>query len=201
MRACSSTYTRSACGRAKVTFCSPSSTVMRVVSRSRRQRLRQLLQDHRRQAQGRLVQDQQLRLHHQRPGDRQHLLLAARQRARRLTLAFAQDREQIEQPVQAAGPAPSLPDAGRRDPDSPARSCRRTARAFPGTARRRRARSRRGCGRAVTRRPSGSRPRYGTRPEIALNSVVLPAPFSPTTETNSPSFTWTETLCSACALP
>ena len=32
----------------------------------------------------------------------------------------------------------------------------------------------------------GSRPNRGARPEMALNRVVLPAPFSPTTETNSP---------------
>ncbi len=44
-------------------------------------------------------------------------------------------------------------------------------------------------------------PLNGTRPEIALNSVVLPAPFRPTTETNSPSPTWIETFSSACALP
>ena len=35
MRACSRTYTRSACGRAKVTFCSPRSTVIGVVLRRR----------------------------------------------------------------------------------------------------------------------------------------------------------------------
>ena len=34
-----------------------------------------------------------------------------------------------------------------------------------------------------------------------MNSVVLPAPFSPTTETNSPSRTWSDTPSSACALP
>ena len=36
---------------------------------------------------------------------------------------------------------------------------------------------------------------------MALNSVVLPAPLSPTTETNSPAWTWIETSSSACALP
>src|SRR5574337_1261341 len=48
----------------------------------RLQRLRQLLEDHRRQAQRRLVEDQQIRLHHQRARDRQHLLLAAGERLR-----------------------------------------------------------------------------------------------------------------------
>ncbi len=39
------------------------------------------------------------------------------------------------------------------------------------------------------------------QPEMALNRVVLPAPLSPTTETNSPSWTWIAALRSACALP
>src|SRR5580700_1495187 len=41
------------------------------------QSLRQLLKDDRRQAERRLVEDQKLRFHHQRPRDGQHLLLAA----------------------------------------------------------------------------------------------------------------------------
>ncbi len=36
---------------------------------------------------------------------------------------------------------------------------------------------------------------------MALNSVVLPAPFKPTTATNSPAWTWIETPSKACALP
>ena len=36
---------------------------------------------------------------------------------------------------------------------------------------------------------------------MALNSVVLPAPFNPTTETNSLSRTWIDTSCNAWALP
>ena len=49
------------------------------------------------------------------------------------------------------------------------------------------------AGEACARR-TGSRRYSGTRPEIALNSVVLPAPFSPTIETNSPSRTCRPTL-------
>src|SRR3978361_1777227 len=39
------------------------------------------------------------------------------------------------------------------------------------------------------------------RPVTTLTSVVLPAPFGPTTETNSPSLTWKQTLFSALNTP
>src|SRR5580700_1667411 len=62
------------------------------------QRLGQLLEDDRRQAERRLVEDEQFRLHHQRTRNGQYLLLAAGQRSGGLLLAVAQDREQVEQP-------------------------------------------------------------------------------------------------------
>src|SRR5882724_7602964 len=56
--------------------------------------------------------------------------------------------------------------------------------------------------------PAMSRPRKRTspavgrsRPVATLTSVVLPAPFGPTIETNSPSLTWNETLLSALNTP
>src|ERR1700710_739562 len=56
--------------------------------------------------------------------------------------------------------------------------------------------------------PAISRPRKRTspavgrsRPVTTLTSVVLPAPFGPTMETNSPSLTWNETLLSALNTP
>src|SRR3979409_1900507 len=56
--------------------------------------------------------------------------------------------------------------------------------------------------------PAISRPRKRTspavgrsRPVTTLTSVVLPAPFGPTIETNSPSLTWKETLLSALNAP
>src|SRR4030081_3937481 len=56
--------------------------------------------------------------------------------------------------------------------------------------------------------PAISRPRKRTspavgrsRPVTTLTSVVLPAPFGPTIETNSPSLTWKETLFSALNTP
>src|SRR3954466_804395 len=56
--------------------------------------------------------------------------------------------------------------------------------------------------------PAISRPRKRTspavgrsRPVTTFTSVVLPAPFGPTIETNSPSLTWKETLSSALNTP
>src|SRR3979490_2145821 len=56
--------------------------------------------------------------------------------------------------------------------------------------------------------PAISRPRTRTSPPVGrsspvttLTSVVLPAPFGPTIETNSPSLTWNETLLSALNKP
>src|SRR4051794_37253076 len=56
--------------------------------------------------------------------------------------------------------------------------------------------------------PAISRPRKRTSPAVGLNkpvttltSVVFPAPFGPTIETNSPSLTWNETLFSALNRP
>src|ERR1700712_3180924 len=56
--------------------------------------------------------------------------------------------------------------------------------------------------------PAISRPRKRTVPTVGRNnpvttltSVVLPAPFGPTIETNSPSLTWNETLLSALNTP
>ena len=113
----------------------------------------------------------------------------------------SQDREQLEQPRELLGARFRRRDAGRPDRGSRAPSCRRTARASPGIARRRRARSRPASCRLESRSPKRMVPVYGTSPEIALNSVVLPAPLRPTIETNSPSRTSSVTLSSACALP
>src|SRR3546814_10189566 len=54
-----------------------------------------LLDDHRRQPRGRLVQQQELRRGHQRPADRAHLLFAARHRAGELFPPLAHAREQL----------------------------------------------------------------------------------------------------------
>jgi hypothetical protein len=55
-----------------------------------------VLADHRGKPFGRLVEDEQARIGHQRPADGQHLLLAARERAGRIGRAARQPREQGE---------------------------------------------------------------------------------------------------------
>src|SRR5687767_4661279 len=70
--------------------------------------LRQILEDqlhhHGRQAEARFVEQEQARPRHQPAPDRAHLLLAARQRPRELTLPLAQAREEREHPVESSGP-------------------------------------------------------------------------------------------------
>ena len=56
--------------------------------------------DRRREAEGRLVEQQQPRLRHQRTADREHLLLAAGERAGRLLELLAQHREEVEHLLQ-----------------------------------------------------------------------------------------------------
>ena len=59
----------------------------------------QLLDQQRREAERRLVEDEQLRLGHQAAADREHLLLAAGQRAGALALPFGEPREDREHPA------------------------------------------------------------------------------------------------------
>src|SRR6185437_9082463 len=72
-------------------------------------RLPQALDDDRREPFGRLVHDQAVRIGHQAAADRQHLLLAARQRLGALRAALAQAREQridaLQTPAVAVGVA------------------------------------------------------------------------------------------------
>src|SRR5262245_3124395 len=72
-----------------------------------RQGGQKLLDDDRRQAFGRLVEQQQARIGGERTADRQHLLLAARQRAAALPPPLAQAREEIEYTFEGPGSRPS----------------------------------------------------------------------------------------------
>src|ERR1700704_4035007 len=55
---------------------------------------------------------------------------------------------------------------------------------------------------AILRPRKRTSPAVGrSRPVTTFTSVVLPAPFGPTIETNSPSLTWKETLLSALNTP
>src|SRR5919109_3560193 len=70
----------------------------------------------RREAERRLVEEQELRPGHERPRDRELLLLAAGERGRRQPQALAQDGEELEQPLAAAVVAAVPPGRGRADP-------------------------------------------------------------------------------------
>src|SRR5204863_3342584 len=63
-----------------------------------------LLHDHRRQAFGRLVEQEQQWIEHERARDRQHLLLAAGELEAEVALARAQARKQLENPLQRPAP-------------------------------------------------------------------------------------------------
>ena len=64
-----------------------------------RQALPDFLPDQRRQTFGRLVENEQPRIGHQRAADRQHLLLAAGQQIAHLVGAFREARKQLDHRV------------------------------------------------------------------------------------------------------
>ena len=64
------------------------------------------IDDHRRQALERLVHQQQARIAHQRPGDAQHLLLAAGQRVAAIPPALGERGKEIVNPRQGPAPGP-----------------------------------------------------------------------------------------------
>ena len=74
-------------------------------SRFKRQHLlEQALDDHRRQALRRLIEQQQLGVAHQRARDRQHLLLAARQNAAHAVAQLAELRKELRHAVRRPAP-------------------------------------------------------------------------------------------------
>ena len=68
-----------------------------------------LLHDHRRQAGGRFVEQQQPGLGHQRAADGAHLLLAARHGAGELVAAFLQAREELVDEVEPLDEISAVP--------------------------------------------------------------------------------------------
>ena len=76
-------------------FCSTSRIVV-PSSWSRADRVEDRVDEHRGEAHRRLVEQQDPRLGHQRPAHRQHLLLAAAERAGDLVLALLRPREHLE---------------------------------------------------------------------------------------------------------
>ena len=94
-----------------------------------------LLHHQRRQPERRLVEQQQPRPAHQRAADRQHLLLAARERAAALLPALAQARKQREHPLEIGGRNRRRRSPWRRSADSPSPSCAEKCAALRATAR------------------------------------------------------------------
>ena len=74
-----------------------------IIGVERADRREDLLHDQRRQAERRLVEQKQRRASHQRAGDRQHLLLASRQRAAALMLTCLEQRKQRVDMLQILG--------------------------------------------------------------------------------------------------
>ena len=154
-----------------------------------------LLDEDRREAHRRLVEEEDLRRGHQRPADRQHLLLAARQGAGLLRLALAEPREQAVDPLEVGGDGRLV--AAREGAHlevlvdgHPART--RVGPRAPG--RRPSRRSRAAGGWSIRSPRSRISPWRGlSRPEIVRRVVDLPAPFEPMRVTISPSSTVIET--------
>jgi hypothetical protein len=157
------------------------------------QRLDDLLDDHRREALGRLVHHQQLRLEQERAADGEHLRLAARELRAAVALALGQAREHRVDPLDVAAvrrdQAQGLVDAERR-PDAP--SLRHVGDAAPGDAVRRHAAD------LFAEQPDAAA--AGTSPVIALHSVVLPMPLRPTIA-STPRSSAKLTPCSTWARP
>ena len=163
-----STYPRSAIDSAIAAFCSTISTATPDCV-DLLDDLEVLLDERGRQAHRRLVHQQQPRPRHQRPADRDHLLLTARQRAGELAAPLEQAREQRVQPVEVIVELCAAPQHGAKlkvlphghVPEQPA------VLRHDGDAARR---SARGTGQLVTSSPSSStRPERGcTMPEDRL---------------------------------
>jgi DNA-binding transcriptional LysR family regulator len=162
-----------------------------------------LAHDQRGQAQARLVEHQQLGLGHQGAAHRQHLPLAAGQRAGQAGAALLEAREGGEDLLHGlALVAVAVRDSAGRRPAAgcPRRSSRRTARASPAPG---------SCP-----WPPDARPRWRAALALELDlalrgqqahdgdsMVVLPAPLGPITVTISPRLTLRLMWCSASTLP
>ena len=151
-------------------------------------------------AQADLVAEQKLRIGHQRAADGDHLLLAARERRRRLPRPFRQHREQVVDALEGprtlaaelAADQEVLLDRERREQPTPFGHERDTTR---DDLVRGEIADRHSCDSTIASR------RAGMAPAIHLSSVDLPAPLAPITATTSPSATPIETPNSAWKSP
>src|SRR5208337_3125469 len=141
--------------------------------------LEDLLDQQRREAERRLVEQQEARPAHQRPPDRQHLLLAARQRAATLRRALLEARKQSEDALQVFVEMGEIVDRRAHLQVLEHRHAREDAPPF---------------------RRLGERRARGA-PKIVIIVVDLPAPLAPIRVTISPSLTSMSTPLSAWILP
>ena len=152
------------------------------------------LEDLRRPAPGRahrgLVQQQELGRRDQAPADCEHLLLASGERAGILARPLAQDGEELHRVLDIAGGVGA--GAQRRRAELQVLAHGHAGEHLPVFRHVRDAEMRPLSGRnggEVLPLEQDASAATGTVPEIALNSVLLPAPFGPMTVTNSPART------------
>ena len=190
----SSTTTCCATRATTARFCSTSSTV--ASSRDALERGRDLGHEQRREPLRRLVDEQHRVVVQERPGDRDHLLLAARERAgllrRRASRAPGRARRRAR-----SGRCRSA----RRGAGSRRRSGRRRRRGPPARSRSRAGRSGASAAGVSSSPASVTLPRRGTSPIIARSVVVLPTPFRPSSAVTPPSGTSNETPWRTCDSP
>ena len=188
-------YPRLDIDSARRTFCS----MNRMAMPSRFQRLEHalhLLHDLRSKTEKRLVHHQQTRQRHQPAAERQHLLLAAGERARELALRSQRRGKERIDPLQGfgarrfCGRMPGTEHAG-----SAVRSGAGRRGAAPARGRCRARRVRGSAARPGSRRRSAMSPGLGadSSPVMVLTTVLLPEPLGPSSATLSPAATVSET--------
>ena len=180
MRPRSRTWPRSATARALRTFCSTSSTVVPASAMRRAIASSSSTMRGARPSDGSSSRSRRGAGHHgARHGD--HLLLAAAHRAGELAGALGEARKVAQHCARrrralAAGDQPAAELEVLGDASS-ARTAAGPRRRAPGRA----APPRSAAPAAASRRRARRRPARGSRPAIAFSSVVLPAPFGPST--------------------
>ena len=202
-RPASSTYARWAMSSARLAFCSTTSIVMPSSAVELAEDAEQVLHDERRQAERRLVEQQQLRPAHQRPGDGEHLLLAAATGSRpRCVRRSPQPGEHVEPALDVGADLAVACGRRRRRAGCPRRTGRGTC---PGPGARGRCRGARcsvvDCLGRCSSPSNVIDPSVATIWQIARSVVVLPAPLAPRMTTTSPRSTVKSTPCSTSTGP
>ena len=160
-----------------------------------------MLDDQRCKAERRFVEQQQPRPRHQRTADRQHLLLAARQRAAALVDALLQPREQIEHLLESSSKYLQIIEARAHLQVFLHGHARENAAAFRRLGDPQARDIMRRQLRDVVAGKMIGRCRARGLPKIVIISVDLPAPLAPISVTISPWFDRDVTPLSARMLP